>query len=101
MAWPFSNVAAPNFDTGPGSAVPTSAGVLTVDPVWLLCATFTNTNAAERVVTIADGSGAIVEEIIVPGGGSPEPKEFPFRPVTGVQWIASGAGVVGHLWGYK
>jgi hypothetical protein len=38
---------------------------------------------------------------VVPGGASPDPKEYPFRPLTGLKWLASGAGVVGHLWWYE
>jgi hypothetical protein len=101
MAWPFASVSAPNGDTGPGTALPTSAGALSANPLWLIGAVFTNTNAAQRTVTLTDSSGAIVDEFVVPGGASPDPKEYPFRPLTGLKWLASGAGVVGHLWWYE
>jgi hypothetical protein len=98
--WPFASVAAPTFDTGPGAAVPTSAGSLTASVVWLLGAAFTNTNAAQRTVTLTDAAGAVVDEFVIPGGASPDPKEYPFRPLTGLKWLADGAGVIGQVWGY-
>lgn len=100
MAWPFSNVAAPNFDTGPGSAVPTSAGAVTTGVTWLIGCVLTNTANVQRTVTITDTAGLVVSEIVVPGLGE-VPYEWPFRPVTGVKWSADGADVVGHLWGYQ
>jgi hypothetical protein len=101
MAWPFSNVVAPNFDSGPGSAVPTpTPAAVTTGPMWLLGAVFTNTANAQRTVTLTDTAGLIVSEIVVPGLGE-LPCEWPFRPVTGLKWSADGAGIVGQVWGYQ
>lgn len=102
MAWPFSNVVAPNFDTGPGVSVPTVADTLSSDPVWILGMDFTNTNAPggqSVTVQLTNGAGALLAEKTIPPGGE-WPKEPPFRPAIGLKWVADHPGAVGHIWGY-
>ena len=99
MAWPFSTPVAPNLDTGPGAAVPTSATSITTATAWLLGAHFTNTDAAERTVTMTNTAGAILAQLTLPPGAE-MPYEWPFRPTVGVRWSASGTGVLGQAWGY-
>jgi len=100
MAWPFSNVDAPNLDTGPGAAVPTSATSITTGDAWLLGAHFTNTGGVSHTVTVTDTAGAVLCELKIPAGGE-MPYDWPFRPTTGVKWSASAAGIIGHVWGYQ
>jgi hypothetical protein len=100
VAWPFSSAGAPNLNTGPGSAVPTIAGSITASQAWLMGAHFTNTDASNtRTVTITDAAGAIVAELALPPGAE-QPYEWPFRPVTGLKWLADGTNVIGQIWGY-
>jgi hypothetical protein len=100
MAWPFTNVVQPNLDTGPGVAVPLAPGVVTGAACWLLGAHLTNApGGVERTITITDTAGNILCEVVL-ASGQEQPYEWPFRPTTGVKWVADGAGVVGHIWGY-
>ena len=100
MAWPFSSVGAPNLDTGPGIAVPTSPGVVTASAAWVLGAHFSNTDGSNtRTVTVTDTAGNTLCVLAIPPGGE-MPYEWAFRPATGVKWSADGLNVIGHLWGY-
>jgi hypothetical protein len=102
MAWPFSNVNQPNLDTGPGVAVPTSSTSITASEAWLLGAHFTNSTAGQITVTVTNTAGSILCKIKIPANAE-QPYEWPFRPVSvgvGVKWFASGAGLLGHIWGY-
>lgn len=99
MAWPFSNVGEPNLNQGPGAAVPTSSTAITGSQAWLLGCVFKNNSAGTLTVTITDTAGNIVEELTIPAEAT-LPYEWPFRPVNGVKWFASGAGMLGHVWGY-
>lgn len=99
MAWPFSNVVAPNLDTTPGFAVPTSPTAITVLTAWLIGAHFTNNDASARTVTVTDTAGSLLCKLELPPGAE-QPYEWAFRPVLGVKWSASGANVKGHIWGY-
>lgn len=99
MAWPFSSVVAPNFDSGAGVAVPTSLTALTASQVWLLGAHFTNTSGAPIIVTVTDAAGAILCQLELPAAAE-QPYEWPFRPALGVKWSAASAGVTGQVWGY-
>lgn len=99
MAWPFSNVAAPTLDTGPGVAVPTSPGVVTAAQAWLLGAHFKNGAVVSRTITVTDTAGGVLCVIKVPAGAE-QPYDWPFRPALGVKWSADGASVTGHIWGY-
>lgn len=100
MSWPFTTVGAPNFDTGPGQAVPTSPTALTAAQTWLLGAHFTNPTVVAITVTVTDTAGDVVGEVDLPAT-SEQPYEWPFRPVTGLKWGATATGVVGQLWGYQ
>lgn len=105
MAWPFTNVGAPNFDTD-FVAVPTNvAGNIPNSPggavtAWLLGAHFANPNAVAAFVTITDGNGhQIIPNIEVPANGVVA-VDWEFMPVIGtLTWISSAA-VTGKLWGY-
>jgi hypothetical protein len=99
MAWPFTTVNAPNLDTGPGQAVPTSATAITGAAAWLLGAHFTNPSGSALTATVTDTAGEILLQLEIPPGGE-QPFEWPFRPTTGVKWSASGAGLLGQIWGY-
>lgn len=99
MAWPFSTPVAPTLDTG-FVAVPTSSTSITTATSYLLGANFANTGTVNRTITITDTAGnQIADEIDVPPG-VPVPIEWPFLPTAGVKWFASGAGIVGKVWGY-
>lgn len=101
MAWPFgTNPVAPNLDTGPGIAVPTSPTPIDTVPCWLLGAHFTNQGSASITVTMTDDAGGLLCKLKIPMGGE-QPYEWPFRPAVGVKWSADLAGLKGHVWGYK
>lgn len=99
MAWPFVSVLQPSLDTGPGVTVPAVAAAVTLLPVWLLGAHFTNTGASARTVTVTTTLGAILCQLEIPPGAE-QSYEWAFRPALGVKWSASGAGVIGQVWGY-
>lgn len=100
MAWPFTSVGAPNLDTGPGVAVPTSVTVVTASTAWLLGGHFRNNDSVDRIITVIDTAGKdLVGPLTIPAGAE-QPYEWPFRPSIGVKWSADGANVTGHLWGY-
>jgi hypothetical protein len=100
MGWPFTSVAAPTLDTGPGQAVPTLEGVITASQAWILGVHFKNTDpSSELTVTITNTAGDILDQIPVPPLGS-VPFDWVFRPSLGVKWVADGAGILGHVWGY-
>lgn len=101
MAWPFSNVNAPNLDTGPGIVIPGGTTVVFAGTLWLLGAHFSNTGSVERIITVTDTAGKVLCQLTIAGGGEPPPYEWPFRPVSGVKWFANGAGCIGHMWGYQ
>lgn len=101
MAWPFSNVVAPNLDTGPGQALPLVPTAVDPAACWLLGAHFTNApGGVERTILVTDTAGEILCEVVL-GGGQEQPYEWPFRPTLGIKWSADGAGCVGQIWGYK
>lgn len=100
MAWPFSNVVQPNFDTGAGTAVPAVAGSLTTSVTWILGAHLTNTGSVQRTITITNTAGTVLLAITL-AAGSDQPYEWAFRPTTGIKWSADGVGVIGHVWGYQ
>jgi hypothetical protein len=103
MAWPFTTPGPPNLDTTTGFAVPSGAPVDLPTPVagaaWLIGADFKNDSGGTILVTVIDGAGNLIYKRSLPAGAQ-EPYEWPFKPVTGVKWGASGVGVLGHLWGY-
>jgi hypothetical protein len=103
MAWPFTGVTAPNFDSGfvtlPNSftAVPNSPGGTS----WLIGAHLSNQTNATVTVSLKDGSGAVIftTDLLA---GEVKPIEWPFMPASGTyQWMADTASaVVAKLWGY-
>lgn len=99
MAWPFVSVLQPNLDTGPGSAVPTSATAVTAVQAWLLGAHFSNPTGTALTVTVTTTAGAKLLQLEIPPGGE-QPFEWAFRPALGVKWSASGVGLLGQIWGY-
>lgn len=101
MAWPFASVAAPNLDSGPGVAIPTSATAITAAAAWLMGAHLKNTTGATITVTITDTAGATVVGPIDLPPNAEQPYEWAFRPLTGVKWVASDAGATGQIWGYE
>lgn len=99
MPWPATSIAQPNFDTGPGQAVPTSPTVVVAGNCWMLGAHFTNRGSTQQIVTVTDTAGGVLCEVTI-GAGQEQPYEWPFRPANGVKWSADGAGCVGQIWGY-
>ena len=99
MAWPFASVGPPNLDTGPGVAVPLVSTALTAAQAWLTGAHFTNTAGTTITLTITNTAGGRLAFKDIPPGAD-QPFEWPFRPSLGVKWLASAAGLEGHLWGY-
>lgn len=100
----FITAVQPNFDSGlaavplVSTAVPTATDAL---PLWLAGVSFANTNGAQRTVRVTDGGGAsVVPDIAVPGN-SVVALEWNLMPITGLRWLASGAGVNGKAWGYQ
>jgi hypothetical protein len=100
MAWPFTSVNEPNLDTGTGQIVPTVAGVVTASVAWLIGAHFHNGAAVSRTVTITNTAGDVLCGPLEIPAGADMPYEWPFRPTTGVKWVADGNLVTGHIWGY-
>lgn len=100
MAWPISNIAAPNVDSG-FTDVPTSATSIEAGACWLIGATFTNTTTATITVTLQNTANVIFVKTIDIPPGVPFSIEWPFLPTTGVKWSASVTGVTGKVWGYK
>jgi hypothetical protein len=101
MAWQNPAENAPNFDTGTGVDVPLVLTELTPSLVWVIGMDVTNTAAVEILLTFTDHAGNFVNEFFVAAGASPEPREWPFRPLTGLKWVASAAGLKAHVWGYQ
>lgn len=103
MAWPVAGFTQFNAGTVSGpQAVPTSSTALETALLWLAGAVFTNTTGATLTVTITDTAGnAVLRQVDVPSTGVPFVQEFPLMPMTGLKWLASGAGVVGVVWGSK
>lgn len=100
MAWPFTSAPAPTFDTGI-VAIPTSVTAVTTDIVWLMGLDLVNTTGTAITVTVTDSaSQELLASVTIPGNAA-VPIERPFKPVTGLRWVASGAGLKGHMWGYR
>lgn len=99
MPWPFTTVAAPNLDTGPGVSIPLVSTSITAVQAWVTGAHLTNSGANAATVTFTNTAGAVLAQIMIPPGGE-QPYEWPFRPSLGVKWSSDLAGVVGHVWGY-
>jgi len=105
MGWPFTSAVAPSFDSDV-QAVPTTAALVTGCPaittaLWLMGAVFHNTTADLLTVTLQKGDGTVLMVIDVPASGVPVEREWAFLPLTGLKWVASGAGVTGKVWGYR
>lgn len=100
MAWPFTSAPAPTFDTGI-VAIPTSVTPLTTNIVWIMGMDFVNTTGAQISLTVTDSaSQELLAAVVIPANAS-IPIERPFKPVTGLRWVASAAGLKGHIWGYQ
>ena len=102
MAWPFSNVVAPNLDTGPGQSVPLAATAITASACWVMGVYFKNVSTNTRIVTLTDTAGNLVHKVTLPAGSN-DPQERPFEPCTGLKWSVDGGvlgDVLGHVWGY-
>lgn len=106
MAWPFSNAVAPSLNTTP-SDVPYASDARIPDlsndatTCWLMGASFANTGTVSRTVRVTDAAGnQILPDVVIPAKENRE-VSWPFKPVTSPRWLASGAGVKGHVWGYK
>lgn len=99
MAWPFTSPVAPTLDTG-FSPVPTSPASITTAVSYLVGGNFTNTTLDNLTITITDTAGAEIAKSIDVPPGVPVQLEWAFMPTTGLKWSASGAGVIGKLWGY-
>lgn len=67
---------------------------------WLLGGTFLNRSAADREIILTNTAGDEIFFVTIPANSPAQPFEWPFKPVEGLQWRASGAGVSGQLWGY-
>lgn len=80
--------------------MPLGVTELTADTAWIMGAHFSNTGAVSVTVIIYDGAGHKFASLEIPAGAE-MPYEWPFRPTPGVKWIASAAGLLGHIWGYK
>lgn len=103
MAWPFSGVAAPNKDSA-FMAVPTSlANPTNFDSVtvyWLLGGHWANDTDADLAIAVLDGSNVVIVPHMVVPARKTLALNWEFIPVTGVQWVATGAGITGKVWGY-
>jgi hypothetical protein len=100
MAWPFTNVVAPNFDTGLVPVPTTLTSVNASSPIWLLGVYFSNPTAALITVTVTDTVGdAIVPGMEVPAGMI-IPLAFAFPQCAGLKWNASAGGLKAQMWGY-
>lgn len=83
------------------AAIPQSSTLVQAGTVYVMGCTFANASGAARTVTITDAAGvALLPAIDVPSSGMSTEKEWPFVRLTGVKWLASGAGVTGKVWGY-
>jgi hypothetical protein len=101
--WPFTFSGAPpapvvNVAT---AGMPTSTTEIQSGTLYLLGLCFTNTSGAIRTITVEDTAGVdILKDVEVPPNGVASIFEFPFMPMTGLKWFASGSGVNGRAWGY-
>lgn len=104
MGWPFSTASAPTFDSGTVEVPEILTDVPDVPfhttPLWLMGAHFNNKSNTDQSVEIFDGAGISQMRIEIAAGVN-FPLEWPFRPITGLQWIASGPNFLVHLWGYR
>lgn len=101
MPWPFTSVAAPNLDTGPGVDVPNTPTEIVAGLVWLLGGHFSNHSGGDLTLTIVDTAGAAVYGPLLLPDGAEISVEWPFRPVTTPTWSGDNVGIAGHVWGYK
>lgn len=99
MAWPATGIGAPNLDTTPGVAVPTSLTSITTLQAWLLGISIKNNDSLDRTVIVTDTAGGKLYEQLLSPGASAE-FEWAFKPALGVKWVADGINVAGHVWGY-
>lgn len=100
MAWPFSNVGPPNFNTGLVAVPTVSAGISTNSATYVLGFWFTNPTASSITVTVTDANGNQVIPAMEIPAGLPILLEPPFLPCNQLNWVASVAGLFGQAWGY-
>lgn len=97
---PYAGFLQPTFDMVP-AAVPTSLTSVTASVVMLIGLTLTNVGTIERKVSITNTAGTVYlffEMAVSPG--VPICIPIPYKLMTGVKWIADGAGIQGAVWGY-
>lgn len=104
MAWPFTNVGAPNLDSG---VVPVPVGtplVITADQCWIVGVYIRNEDPEEGAtiqvfLNMTDDSVLLCPNL---PGGADLVVEWPFRPSLGLKVQAPGGGsALIHVWGYK
>lgn len=101
MAWPFSHVVQPSYDSG-FVAVPDTPTTQEPSSLWLLGAHFNNPTTSPITVSLTDNSdNKIITELLIPAKSISPRLEFAFMPCAGLKWTASGIGIIGKLWGYK
>lgn len=87
------------------AAVPTSTGSPTSTTTCLMRAYFNNTNASAATVTLSDNTGTPLNVVgpafSVPGLSNMVIPYDGIRFNAGIKWVASGAGVVGGMWGFQ
>lgn len=89
----------PTFTTGTGAAVPVGLTVLTALMVGIRGVHFHNGGASDSVVSVTDTSGAMVVGPIDLPIGADFDVTYDLRPALGLKWLATVAGVNGHVWG--
>lgn len=102
MAWPFPFVVAPNKDSGfvavpQVAAAPTNFDTTTA--YWVMGINLANNGDSAVNVALMDGSGALIIPHVYLAARAGFPLEWPFMPVVGLQWVATGP-VTGKVWGY-
>lgn len=106
MAWPFSNIVAPNFDSGfttlPSSLTNVPNSPASTVAAWLLGILLVNTTGVSQTVTLNDGSGKAILPALVLAANEVKAIALEFLPVTGVlQWTCGAASAVNaKIWGY-
>lgn len=103
-AWPFSGEPRKwDFDPDLGAVPLVDTALIGVTAtIYLMGCVFTNTSGAARTITVTDESGkAVLYQVDIPDTGVPFSLDWSMLRLTGLHWVASGAGVNGKLWGWK
>lgn len=107
MAWPFSNVVAPNADTdfvdAIGTALHDAPNLDQTKTFWMLGVWARNVTGVSQTLTLANKAGVIFATFSIPDGFSGPIAAPAFKPSLGLNWGTSinSANFGAQVWGYQ